>query len=246
MQFQDVSVLKKEVERWKEEVKVQEAKACVASSRLKAEVDAHRETREHLDKTVRHLSDTRKEIEATRKECAEFMQRIREDEEAKQRQTKTTEIEQSAKLIIDAAAANELEALREKHARVIEENNALSVRVQKMELERLESDAAVSKLKEQVAGQKQEISDLLAQVAEMESLRLRLQREEERCGEARSEAERLRGEAAELREDMAACRRKEAELLEFTQKLTDKNVTLQSDLASAEAKAAALESEHAR
>jgi hypothetical protein len=27
--------------------------------------------------------------------------------------------------------------------------------------------------------------------------------------------------------DMAACRRKEAELLEFTQKLTDKNVTLQ-------------------
>ncbi len=93
-QLQDVSVLKKDVERWKEEVKVQEAKACVAASRLKTEVEAHRETRDHLDKTIRHLADTRKEIEVTRKECAEFMQRIKHGEEAKQRQTKTTEIEQ--------------------------------------------------------------------------------------------------------------------------------------------------------
>ncbi len=80
----------------------------------------------------------------------------------------------------------------------------------------------------------------------MESLRMRLQREEDRCGEMGAESDRLRGEAAELREDMSACRRKEAELLEFTQKLTDKNVTLQSDLTSSEARTSALEAEHAR
>ncbi len=244
--MQDVSVLKKEVERWKEEVKVQEAKACAAAARLKTEADAHRDTREHLDKTVRHLADTRKEIEATRKECADFMQKIRDEEAAKQRQTRAAEIEQRTKLIIDEAAASELESLRERHSAVIEENNSLSVKVQKAERERLEGEAAAGKLKEQVSAQKQEISDLMAQVAEMESLRMRLSREEERCSEKGTEAEGLREEAAELRGDMASCRRKEAELLEFTQKLTDKNVTLQSDLASAEARSSALEAEHAR
>ena len=67
----------REVERWKEEVKVQEAKACVAGSRLKAEVDAHRETKENLEKTIKHLAETREEIESTRKECADFMKKIR-------------------------------------------------------------------------------------------------------------------------------------------------------------------------
>jgi len=61
----------------------------------------------------------------------------------------------------------------------------------------------------------------------MESLRMQLQRVEERSEERSAEVERLRSEAVELLADMAGCRRKEAELLEFTQKLTDKNVTLQ-------------------
>ncbi len=61
----------------------------------------------------------------------------------------------------------------------------------------------------------------------MESLRMQLHRVEERSEERSAEVERLRSEAVELLSDMAACRRKEAELLEFTQKLTDKNVTLQ-------------------
>jgi len=61
----------------------------------------------------------------------------------------------------------------------------------------------------------------------MESLRMQLQRVEDRSEERSAEVERLRTEAVELLADMAACRTKEAELLEFTQKLTDKNVTLQ-------------------
>ena len=233
--LQDVSVVRKEVDRWQEEVKVQEAKACVAASRLKAEVDAHRETRESLDKTIKHLAETREEIEVTRKECADFMQRIKDEEK-----------EASAKLIIDAAAANEMDTLREKYKQVIEENNTLSVKVQNLEKERLESDAAVSRLKETVAAQNREISDLLAQVAEMESLRMQLQREEEKCAAKAAEVERLRQEAAEIGEDMAACRRKEAEMLDFTQKLTDKNVSLQSNLTALEARSAAMEVEHSR
>ncbi len=40
--------------------------------------------------------------------------------------------------------------MREKYGNVIKENNGLSVKVQKMEKERLEADAATGKLKEQV------------------------------------------------------------------------------------------------
>lgn len=232
---QDISVAVREVERWQEEVKVQEAKTCQAGSRLKAEVDAHRETKENLDKTIKHLAETREEIESTRKECADFMKKIREEEN-----------EASAKCIIDAAAASEMVTLRDKYTAAIDENNSLSMRVQTLERERLEGDEQVSKLKETVAAQNREVSDLLAQVAEMESLRMQLQSLEDKCVAKSSEISRLRDESTEIGEDMAACRRKESELLEFTQKLTDKNVGLQSAFTALEAKAAAVESEHAR
>ena len=241
-----MTVQKKEIDRWKEEVRVQESKACVATSRHKAEVDAHRDTREQLDKTIKHLSETRGEIETTRKECQEFMDKFKTDEESKVKREEVTQLEQSAKLIIDQAAASELGTLREKYNKLIEENNTLSVKIQKIETERLESDEQIGKLKESLAQFKQENVDLLAQVAEMESLRLQLQRSEEKVAAQTAESERLKEEAKELNEDMSACRKKEAELLEFTQKLTDKNVTLQSDLAALEAKFSVLETEHSR
>ena len=77
--------LKRVIDRWKEEVKVQEAKSCVSASRLKAEMDSHKETRDQLDATIKHLADTRAEIDVTRKECAEFMNRIKDNEELKQK-----------------------------------------------------------------------------------------------------------------------------------------------------------------
>ena len=87
-QLQDIKTLKTEVGRWKEEVKEQEKKSAIAASRLKEEVDAHRVTREQLDATIKHLSETRLDIDKTRKECAEFMENLRNDEEAKQRKEK--------------------------------------------------------------------------------------------------------------------------------------------------------------
>jgi hypothetical protein len=50
--------------------------------------------------------------------------------------------------------------------------------------------------------------------------------------------ERLRLSNAELQQDMAACREREAELLDYTQKLTEKNVRLQLEFSATEAKVA--------
>merc|ERR1712061_167315 len=71
--LQDTTVLKKEIERWKEEVKVQEAKSSLSSGRLKSEVDAHKETREKLDKL---LTETRAENEKIRSEYSEFIKKL--------------------------------------------------------------------------------------------------------------------------------------------------------------------------
>ena len=104
-QLQDSNVLKKEIDRWKEEVRVQEAKASLNASKLKTEMEAHQETKEKLDKTIAHLSETRSEIDQTRQDCVDFMKQLKEDE----KRQKAAEKEQSVKLMIDAQAANELE-----------------------------------------------------------------------------------------------------------------------------------------
>ena len=54
----------------------------------------------------------RQEIETTRKECVDFMSKLKEEAAAKEMKEVMEEKEQSAKLIIDAAAANELETIR--------------------------------------------------------------------------------------------------------------------------------------
>jgi hypothetical protein len=52
--------------------------------------------------------------------------------------------------------------------------------------------------------------------------------------------EHLKVSKAELQQDMAACREREAELLDFTQKLTEKNVRLQSEFSAIEARVMSL------
>lgn len=51
-----------------------------------------------------------------------------------------------------------------------------------------------------------------------------------------NEIDRLKETTEDLRQDMESCREREAELLNFTEKLTAKNVTLQSEYAILEAK----------
>ena len=136
--------------------------SCVTAGRLKAEIDAHRDSRDQPEKTIKHLSETCQEINVTRRECAEFMQRIRDDDEQKRKKTKTWEIEQSVKLMIDVAAASELDSIRERYWRVIDESNGFSQKIRRIGRERLEHTETIGRLKEMVAAQKQEISDLMS------------------------------------------------------------------------------------
>ena len=76
--------------------------------------------------------------------------------------------EQSAKLIIDAAAATELVTVREKYNTLTEENKALNDSINKLESSRKAQDETLLKTKETLTSQKEEIDALLKQVAELE------------------------------------------------------------------------------
>ena len=166
--MQEISCLKKEVERWKEEVKIQEGKSATSAGRLKEEVDAHRVTRENMDAAIKHLSETRAEIDKTRKECTDFMDKFRNDEDGKLRKEKEAKQEQSAKLIIDAAAATELVAVREKYNKLTEENSVLNEKIQTIEKSRKEQEKTLHESNLTLNSQKEQIDGLLKQVAGLE------------------------------------------------------------------------------
>ncbi|KAI5692124.1 hypothetical protein M8J75_013139, partial [Diaphorina citri] len=113
--------------------------------------------------------------------------------------------------------------------------------VQKLEKERLESDESLSKCKSVVNSQNETISGLKNQLANMEDLKNQLHVEHERLLAKDTEVDRVQKSNSELSQDMATCRAREAELLQFTEKLTAKNVRLQSEFSALEAKAEKLE-----
>ena len=76
--------------------------------------------------------------------------------------------EQSAKLIIDQAAADELVTVREKYNKLTEENGTLNEKIEKLETKCKDQDDTLEKTKETLNSQKEEIDELLKQVAELE------------------------------------------------------------------------------
>ncbi|XP_065207039.1 coiled-coil domain-containing protein 186 isoform X2 [Planococcus citri] len=136
-------------------------------------------------------------------------------------------------------------SLKEKGNVLIEENNSLTLKVQKLEKERLEYEKNITNMKQTCESQNQKITSLQNDLIEMATLRSSLKQLQDRIDSYQTEIDRLKEINDELRQDMESCREREAELLNFTEKLTAKNVSLQSDYATLESKTNALEAERA-
>jgi len=243
---QETNQAKKEADKLKDELKLTEAKLTLAYDKLKVEAESHQNTKENLDRTFKELLEVQGSIDDIKKEYSDLISKAKMEEESKRKKEMIQEKEQSVKLMIDSAAAAELETLKTKYKEAIDENNHLSVKVQNNEKELLMYESNLSELKETLAKQKSEIVDLYSKCAELESVKLQLASETEKVVSRDAEVTRLRTEATDLLSDMAACRRKEGELLQFTQKLTDKNVTLQSEFGCVESKAADLDEKYSK
>ncbi|XP_062605238.1 coiled-coil domain-containing protein 186-like, partial [Saccostrea cucullata] len=132
----EVQGLTKEVEKQSELISSSEVRIKWAQNKLRAELDAHKETKEELSKTRSKLKDAKDETEQIRRDCQAIIKTYQESEEIKsnkldselkmkeseflqQQQEKTSQEEQYA------ATVKELASLKEKHQITLKEMESL-------------------------------------------------------------------------------------------------------------------------
>ncbi|OAD59886.1 hypothetical protein WN48_06451, partial [Eufriesea mexicana] len=251
----EITDLQKEVDKLKEDVKMRDIKLQWTQNKLKTEIDLQKETQQKLDKAMTKINEMKEECEQVRKETQETMRKFQQSEENKAVTLDQQLKEQQARLILERHVTEDKEMLRIqlqkevdtlKHRQqvLIEENNTLSLKIQDVERDRVSYESNLNNLKIIIDQRQKEIAELLSKVSELETLRIQLQHKNQYLSSTEAEIQHLRSANEELQADMFACRQKEAEMLDFTQKLTDKNVRLQSDFTAIQAKTKQLEQEH--
>ncbi|XP_017886485.1 coiled-coil domain-containing protein 186-like isoform X2 [Ceratina calcarata] len=251
----ELTDLQKEVEKLREDVKMRDVKLHWTQNKLRTEMDAQKETRQRLERATARIDEMKEECEQVRRETQETMRRFQQSEENKAVTLDQQLKEQQARLILERHVTEDKEMLRVqlqkevdtlKHRQqlLVEENNTLSLKIQDAEKSRAYYESSLSDLKIVAERRQKEIVELLGKVSELETLRVQLRSKDQCLASTEAEVQRLQASNEELQADMSACREKEAEMLNFTQKLTEKNVRLQSEFTAMEARGKRLEREH--
>ncbi|XP_007435756.1 coiled-coil domain-containing protein 186 [Python bivittatus] len=232
--------MSREIEKLKEEVNSYVIKVKWAQNKLKAEVDLHKETKDRLKEAATKLTQAKEEADQIRKNCQEIIKTYQESEEIKSneldiklRLTKG-ELEKhlqerSDHLEVHHAKIKELEDVKRTFKEGMDELRTLRTKVKCLEDERLRTEDELSKYRELINRQKAEIHNLLDKVKTVDQLQEQHQRDEHEMNSLKEEVDSLNTLLSDFQKDIDGSRKRESELLMFTEKLTTKNAQLQSE-----------------
>ncbi|XP_040848006.1 coiled-coil domain-containing protein 186 [Ochotona curzoniae] len=236
----EMTRLIREIDKLKEDINSHIIKVKWAQNKLKAEMDSHKETKDKLKETTTKLTQAKEEADQIRQNCQDMIKTYQESEEiksneldAKLRVTKgeleKQMQEKSDQLEMHHAKIKELEDLKRTFKEGMDELRTLRTKVKCLEDERLRTEDELSKYKEIINRQKAEIQNLLDKVKIADQTQEQLQRGKQEIENLKEEVESLNSLANDLQKDIEGSRKRESELLMFTEKLTSKNAQLQSE-----------------
>ncbi|XP_036867277.2 coiled-coil domain-containing protein 186 [Manis javanica] len=240
MKEAETTRLIREIDKLKEDNNSHIIKVKWAQNKLKAEMDLHKETKDKLKETTTKLTQAKEEADQIRKNCQDMIKTYQESEEiksneldAKLRVTKgeleKQMQEKSDQLEMHHAKIKELEDLKRTFKEGMDELRTLRTKVKCLEDERLRTEDELSKYKEIINRQKAEIQNLLDKVKIVDQIQEQHQRGKQEIENLKEEVESLNSLINDLQKDIEGSRKRESELLLFTEKLTSKNAQLQSE-----------------
>ncbi|XP_060525764.1 coiled-coil domain-containing protein 186 isoform X2 [Cylas formicarius] len=236
-----------ELDKAKTDLTALETQIKWSQNSLKSEMEAHKECQAKVDALTKKVQNSAEQIDEAKKNAEDTIKSFMtsQDNRAYALDQQVKEMQASLILFKHEKAdkeeqiktlRHELERAQTKQKETIYENNGLSQKVQQLERERLDVEQKLSELRCCSDQQRQDAADLQTKSVQLEQLRLQLKHEQDQRSASNDQIGLLKLRNQELEQDMEACRVREAELLLFTQQLTDKNVRLQSEFSALETK----------
>lgn len=245
----------KELEKVKEDVDMREIKLKWTQTKLKNEFELHKETQQTLDKANQKINEMKDMCDQVRRESNDTIRKFQQSEENKAVTLDQQLKEQQAKLILERHVTEdkeilriqlqkEVETLKNRQDTLINENNDLLVKIGDLEKNQIPYEKNLNYFKTLAENNAKEINYLNSQVVELKILQEQKIENEKDLINMKNKLNELQIINKQLCEDMEYCQGREAYSLDYTQKLTETNVKLQSEFTTLEAKVKELEKEH--